>query len=270
MLFLFLLGLFFIHNLTKKLFSERIADDTVLLVAFCPAAIFYSAIYSESLFLLLVVVSFFCLENGGAFKSGIFGYLAGLTRPEGIFTALVISTKSMLAADKFREKIKGLVSALIALASLLTIFILVWILKGDFRFIFSVEFSWDKVTLIQAFNHPSWITVMPDFISFYVVSLPMLAICLLAIFPFFLRKPKRILGDRFFPYYFCASFLVIFYLAFGDIRSLTRFFSTIVPVYWTLALLFGKKPYSKFLVMLVFIILLAFGTILFVNWYHFV
>jgi Gpi18-like mannosyltransferase len=266
---LFLLALLIIHKLTKKLFSEKIADDTVLLVAFCPAAIFYSAVYSESLYLLLVAVSFLFLERGGVFKSGIFGYLAGLTRPEGIFTSLAISAKSLLTANKVSEKIKGLVSALIAFASLLTMVILGWIFRGDLNVIFSVEFSWDKITLIQAFNHPSWI-IWQGFIEFYAVSLSMIAICVLTIFPFFLRNPKKILNDRFFPYYFCAACLVIFYLAVGDIRSLTRFFSTIIPVYWTLALWLGKKPYSKALIMLLFSIQLALGTILFINWYSFI
>jgi len=89
-------------------------------------------------------------------------------------------------------------------------------------------------------------------------------------FSFLFEKTKEDLWRPIFPLLFLRCGSNYFFLVFDDIRSLPRFFSTLIPVHWALALWFGKKSYLKFLVLLLFIILLAFGTILFVNWYHFV
>jgi Gpi18-like mannosyltransferase len=266
---LFLGALFLIHNLTTRLFSKNIANDTILLVAFYPGAFFYSAIYPESLYLFLIVVTFLFIEKKYFFTSGLIGFFAGLARPEGVFTSIVITLKSLLTNSKQNNKIKGLISAFLAGASTLVVAILAWISFGELGIIFSIESSWDKVTLIQAFNNPTWI-MNPAFFSFFAISLPMIILSIATIFPFFIKKSRKILKDAIFPYYVHAAFLVMFFLLVGDLRSLARYFSTIIPIYWTLSFWFRKKPHFKILILILFLLQLALGTILFVNWYPFI
>lgn len=265
---LFLIALFGVHKLTTNLFSKEIADDTIMLLAFYPAAFFYSAIYSESLYLLLIVISFLFLEKTFFLTSGIFGFLAGLTRPEGMFSSIVIFMKSVLATKDINQKDRGITAAFIAGTSILVFAILAWNTFGDFGVIFTIQSQWDKVTLLQAFNHPSWIMGF-SFISFFTISLPMIIVAIATIFPFFISKSKN-LKDETYPYYVHAAFLVIFFLVVGDIRSLNRYFATLLPIFWTLSLWIRRKPCYKIVIMLIFSAQLALGTILFVNWYHFI
>ena len=53
-----------LHRLAALELGERDARGTVLLVAFVPTAVFFSAVYSESLFLLVSVGAFLAARHG--------------------------------------------------------------------------------------------------------------------------------------------------------------------------------------------------------------
>jgi Mannosyltransferase (PIG-V) len=67
---------------------RRIADLSVLLVAFSPMAVFFSADYSESLFMALSVALFWCARRGRWRWVGVVGALASATRAPGIVLLL--------------------------------------------------------------------------------------------------------------------------------------------------------------------------------------
>ena len=97
LLFLYL-SLFFFYKLLKLDFSERISRRTLIYLLLFPTAFFFSMIYTEALFFLLIVSSFYFARNkvlpqtGSYFArtkrwwlAGIFGGLASATRLVGIF-----------------------------------------------------------------------------------------------------------------------------------------------------------------------------------------
>ena len=55
-----------------------------MLTAFAPMAFFFSAVYSESLYLALSVGLFLCARNGRWMWVGVLGALAGATRSTGL------------------------------------------------------------------------------------------------------------------------------------------------------------------------------------------
>jgi hypothetical protein len=57
---------------------------TVAIVAFAPMAFFFSAVYSEALFLALSVGVFWCARTGRWAFAGVLGALASATRPTGV------------------------------------------------------------------------------------------------------------------------------------------------------------------------------------------
>jgi hypothetical protein len=82
------LGCFFgalvlLHKLATLELGERGAGHTLLLVAFFPAAFFFSAVYAESLFLLLSVAALLAARKGLWMWAGIAAALAALTRNSG-------------------------------------------------------------------------------------------------------------------------------------------------------------------------------------------
>jgi hypothetical protein len=83
------LALYGIHRLaTLELRGPGVARTAVLVMAFAPMAFFFSAVYSESLYLALSVGLFWSARQGRWGAVGALGALAGATRSAGIVLAL--------------------------------------------------------------------------------------------------------------------------------------------------------------------------------------
>jgi len=80
----FLVALALLYRLTELELGAEDARSTLLLLAFFPSAFIFSAIYTESLFLLLSVGAFLAARQGRWAWAGIAGGLAALTRNSGI------------------------------------------------------------------------------------------------------------------------------------------------------------------------------------------
>ena len=61
-----------------------LAALVVLLLLLFPTSIFFNAVYTESLFLLLSVASVYFIRKGRYREAGILGFLAALTRVTGV------------------------------------------------------------------------------------------------------------------------------------------------------------------------------------------
>ena len=77
-------ALWLLHRLVALDFGDDVAGLTVLLVAIFPAAVFFSAVYSESLFLLASVAALYGARTGGWALAGVAGGLATATRSAGL------------------------------------------------------------------------------------------------------------------------------------------------------------------------------------------
>jgi hypothetical protein len=87
----FLFGLAYLYLLTRELVDEEGATATLWMLASYPFALFYGAIYTESLFLLVTAGAFYHFRRGELLRAGGWGLLAGLTRPNGGFLALPLA-----------------------------------------------------------------------------------------------------------------------------------------------------------------------------------
>ncbi len=95
-----LLALYGIHRLTTLELTRRrparagpaaggeTARLAVMIIAFAPMAFYFSAVYSESLYLALSVGLFWCARQGRWAAVGALGALAGATRSAGLVLAL--------------------------------------------------------------------------------------------------------------------------------------------------------------------------------------
>jgi hypothetical protein len=92
------LALYGIHRLTALELAPRlpsgrgssgdVARLAVMVTAFAPMAFFFSAVYSESLYLALSVGVFWCARQGRWMWVGVLGALAAATRSTGLVLAL--------------------------------------------------------------------------------------------------------------------------------------------------------------------------------------
>jgi Mannosyltransferase (PIG-V) len=80
----FLVALALLHRLVTIELGHDDARGTLLLVAFFPAAFFFSAVYAESLFLALTVGALLAARQGRWAWAGVVGGLAAATRNGGL------------------------------------------------------------------------------------------------------------------------------------------------------------------------------------------
>jgi Mannosyltransferase (PIG-V) len=79
-----LVALYLLWRLVTLELGERYARPAVLVCAFFPMALFFSAVYSESLFLALTVGAFYCARLERWALAGLLGGLAAATRNTGV------------------------------------------------------------------------------------------------------------------------------------------------------------------------------------------
>lgn len=81
-------GLYLLFLLTRLELGEQAARTTVLLVAFFPTAFFLSAVYTESLFLMLSVGAIYAARKDRWAIAGTLGGLAAASRSGGVLIAV--------------------------------------------------------------------------------------------------------------------------------------------------------------------------------------
>jgi hypothetical protein len=100
----FLWALHYLVRLGSDLIGFERAASAALLLAAYPFAVFYSAPYSESLFLLGVVGAFFHFLRQQWVPAALFGLVVGLTRPNGCFLSIPLA---VLALEQTRALTVG-------------------------------------------------------------------------------------------------------------------------------------------------------------------
>jgi hypothetical protein len=87
----FAAALVLLHRLASLDLDREQADLTLMLLAFCPMAYFFSAIYSESLYLLLSVACVLQARRGHWAGAGVLGGLAAASRNSGVMLAVPVA-----------------------------------------------------------------------------------------------------------------------------------------------------------------------------------
>lgn len=85
------IALALLHRLTELELGRVAADAAVLLLAFAPLAYFFSAVYSEPLFLALSVGATYAARRGRWGLAGILAALSAVTRVPGILLVVLLA-----------------------------------------------------------------------------------------------------------------------------------------------------------------------------------
>lgn len=105
----FLGALVYLHKLARALLGpnedEGAARAAVWLLAAYPFAVFFGALYTESLFLLAALGAFYHFRRSEFLRAASWGVLAGLTRPNGSF--LVVPLAIMAVAPWLPAWLRG-------------------------------------------------------------------------------------------------------------------------------------------------------------------
>jgi hypothetical protein len=98
----FMAALYLLHRLVTLELGTAAADASVLLLALFPASFYFSAIYSESLFLALSVGCLYAARRGWWWQAGSLGALASATRSQGVLLLLPLAVMAWQGRGSWR------------------------------------------------------------------------------------------------------------------------------------------------------------------------
>jgi hypothetical protein len=102
----FLSQVYFLRLARLELGDEDAAAAGMTLLAAYPFAVFFSVPYTESLFLLTLLGAVYHFRRGGLAKAAIWGFICGLTRPNGFLLSIVIGLMALSPfVDRTRRRL---------------------------------------------------------------------------------------------------------------------------------------------------------------------
>jgi hypothetical protein len=104
----FLVAMVLLHRLVSEELDAHSADATVVLLCFAPAAFFFTAIYTESLFLALSVGAFYLARRGKFGYACVAAAAATLTHAEGI--VLIAPLAAIYLQSRGTRDARGVIS----------------------------------------------------------------------------------------------------------------------------------------------------------------
>ncbi|MDQ2818016.1 MAG: hypothetical protein M3T49_07405 [Candidatus Eremiobacteraeota bacterium] len=263
----FFIALAYLYALVKLEFGEdTTAFHAIFYIAVFPTAIFFSAVYTESLFLALTVASVFYARRGNFITAGIFGALASLTRIEGVLTVVPLAYEAVRAWQERRGTTlaRGMAGVAIVPAGLGVYMLYLYALVADPLYFMKIQDNWHRHlappwesvtnTLRQLFGQP----LSSSFAVNLSIELAFTAAFLaLLVAAFSTLRPS-------YAWYFAASLLMPMCTA--SLMSMPRFVLVIFPAFMLLAL-WGRKPAVNSAIVSLSLPILGLFTVLFADWY---
>ena len=228
------LSFWLLYRLARLDLSRGPAEVAVWLFALVPWAYAFSAIYSESLFLSLILGSVLAARHNRFFVAGLLGFLAALTRLPGVLVMIPLAIE-LFERRKTSDRISfsaGLSLALVPLGAM-TYLGYLWWLTGEPNAYFIGQQGWHKELVVPWHHVYVWLTTA-DFDSQHLLDL------VVSIFAMFLL----IVGFRRirFSYwaYLLASTLML--LSSSYLLGFPRYLAAVFPVYFVLADIAARRP----------------------------
>jgi len=255
-----------LYALTRREFSEQLARRTVVLVAIFPTSFFFLAPYSESLFLLSTLLSFWWARRDRWVLAGLAGAVAAITRSIGIvlIPCLLLEAFSKRPhAAALRTRVLG---SLVPMLSPVA-YALWWLGRtGDALQPLHAQASWMRSLTFPVFTLANAIALgsrgIGDPVGIYWTGDLLLTAALLV--------PLTIAWRRLpLPYltYASLSFLVPLTLPLSarPLVSVPRYEIVVFPAFWALALL-TDRPVLRRVVLVLSTAGFVIAALAFMNW----
>jgi len=251
--FCFLVALFIFYKLVRLDFGEQAARRSLIFLLVFPTSFFFGTVYTESLFLMLVLGSFYAARKNKWFLSAILGSFASYTRIVGILLlpALIYERWNLSANLNLKARVKNFLPLIILPLGLLKYMFFLWNnFKDPFMFfhvqpLFGAERSGNKIILLyQVFwRYLKMILTTKIDPLYFAVWLEFL-IAIGAIILLFFCYKKKIQ----FSYLFFASLAYLLPTLTGTFSSLPRYFLALFPCFIILGTIRNKVVYKLILI----------------------
>lgn len=222
--FLVAAGLFF--RLVTAWFDRETAEKGLKLYFIFPTSFFFSAFYSESLFLLLAVGSFFLATQQKWVWSGLLAALLALTRPQGVLIVPALLLFYLGAKNwKLRDIRLDMVVLLAPAVSISAHLYYLYTLTGNLLAPLVVQKSWGR--LADNYLERLWIEIGAPVLDVFKFDLSFLLIFLITSILLLRRKESR-------PFGVFSLLIILLPVLSGSVISVTRYVLIAFPVfaYW--------------------------------------
>lgn len=252
-------GMIFLYRLALTDFGEDIARRSVLLLAIFPTSVFFSTMYTESLFLMTSVATFYYARKGRWALAGGWGLLASLTRITGLWLLLPLAWE-LLAQRKFSVKDMSPAALWLTLVPGGIALYMLYLYLG-----FGRPFAFAE-TQVAGWGHgltTIWASLSRDlsflleqsepWVAYEFAATILLLLCIIA-------GLKKLRGS--YNIYMLVSLLVP--LLGGTTKSMSRYLLVAFPIFIVMAI-YTKKPVVRYIVYALSLVLLALSTAAFVS-----
>ena len=263
----FFAALTLLHLLVRERYDKAVADRSVLYLAVFPTSFFFSALYAESLFLLLSLGCCYALERHRWVLSGALGGLAALTRAPGVFLVIVLLWEFLRQPGGLRQaKPAQLLSLMVPPAGLLLFMGVLAQQIGDPLGFVRVQTQWGRALELPTGHLTGLIEAVtsggaqfPTFGLLFPLTLTIL----------FIAVGLKALGGlpSLYRMWFWVYLGVILSAPAGAaFLSVTRFLAVAFPAFIGLAR-WGDRRWFHLSYLTLSLLFLTFSTILFSRWY---
>ncbi len=260
----FFFGLLFLYKLLEHEYDRPVARRAIFYISIFPSAFFFSAVYTESLFFMLTVASFYYMRQHRWWLAGAIGCFAAMTRVEGVLLGLPFFIEwYMQSRPNFTRNLVNLIpGALIALG--LGIYMAyLWVLRADPLYFSHVQVNWNRhlaapwVSIIDSFQkiaHASSGQVVANQLDEVVFTALMIGVLILG---------WRRLRPSYIAY---MALSILIPMSTSSLMSMPRFALVLFPMFAILAR-WGERPWVNNLIVAFSLPLLGLFTVLFADWY---
>lgn len=156
-----LAALYVFFLLTEMDYGRRVAQTGVWLLAFFPTTAFFSAVYTESLFLFLLLLSFYAARKNHWGVAGLCGLLASLTRNPGFLIFFALLIEYFQSGKPVHERSKATLSISLPLLGFLSV-------QGYFWFKFGSPLAGVSSQKMY-YRNPSlpWVPLWKDLVNLF-------------------------------------------------------------------------------------------------------
>ncbi len=265
---LFFVSLILFYKLSKLLINnKKIVIISVAFFCFWSGSFFYSAVYSESLFMTLALSAFYLLEKGQTKKSTIFGFFAGLARSSGFIVSIPFIYNG-LQTRKYRTAI---LQSFAILLPYLLFNVYGYFATGAFPVREAAQTLYWTATL----SYPVTRTLLAEnmgFIIFFTIEVLVIAIPII----YYLNSEKISVRDfvlglnkrrdlKYWALTLVTAVMLVFVGIYAQANSIQRYAIILLPMYWVSALIWDKNSKIGKTLLVLWIILLIIGSIIFAS-----
>lgn len=263
----FVTALIFFYKLLKIDYPPKFALGVITILLLYPAAFYFNALYTESLFLMFITGSFYFFRTRNYFWSGIFGFFASLTRVFGVLLFFSFLIEIFL----YKLPVKKTFWIILIPIGLISYMTYLYLSIGD-------PFAFYNLQLVVGQQHQRGVILFPQVVYRYIKMVmgtsdvsPLFTTILFELAAGIIFMLLPIIG--FFKkvrlsYLFFAFFGYMLPTVQGSFSSLPRYVLILFPSFIILGLIIKNiPPFLKISLAIISFILLMIETSLFIRGY---